>query len=86
MSKWLSGLALILSALALAVSIWTYQQADARAEAALKRREKALVEKHRPDIERLCREFGLKEGPPPGAETLNELMDPLGRLLETLSK
>jgi hypothetical protein len=43
MQKWFSGLALLLSTCALALSVWTYQQADARAEAALRRREKALV-------------------------------------------
>ncbi len=86
MQKWLSGLALLVSAAALALSTWTYQQADARAEAALKRREKVLTERYRPEVERLCREFGLKDGPPPDAETLDELVKPLDRLLEPLSK
>ena len=86
MQKWFSGLALALSVLALAVSVWTYQQADARAEAALKRRERALVDKHRPDVERLCREFGLKDAPSPDAETVDELLRPLGGLLAGLSK
>ena len=68
------------------MSVWTYQQADARAEAALKRREKALVDKHRPEVERLCREFGLKDSLPPNADTLDELVRPLGGLFEGLRK
>jgi hypothetical protein len=56
MKNWLSGIALVLSGAALAVSVWTYRQADERAEAALRRREKALVDEHRPGVERVCRE------------------------------
>jgi hypothetical protein len=85
MQKWFSGLALAISVVALAFSIWTYQQADARADAALKRREKALVEKQRPRVERICREFGFKE-PPKDAETVDELIEPLGGLFEGLSR
>lgn len=86
MQKWLTSLAVAFSALALALSIWNYQQADARADAALKRREKALVQKHRPQVERLCDEFGLKNRPPPDAETFDDLLDPLAPLFEGLSK
>ena len=85
MSKGMNGLALTLSIMALAVSLWTYQQADARADAALQRREKALVDKHRPEVERLCKEFGLT-GPPADAQTVDELVRPLGGLVEGLGK
>lgn len=85
MQKWFGGLTLAISVLALAVSIWTYQQADARAEAALKRREKAFVEKHRPEVERFCEEFGV-EKPPKDAETVDELIRPLGGLIEGIGK
>jgi hypothetical protein len=84
--KWFIGLALVLSALALSLSIWTHQQADARAQAALKRREKALVDKYRPEVERICREFKLKESPPPDADTLDQLLRPLGPLFQPVSK
>jgi hypothetical protein len=85
MQRWFSRLALAISVLAFALSFWTYQQADARAEAALKRREKALVEKYRPEVERICNEFGLKDSPK-DAETVDELIRPLGGLFEGLSK
>jgi hypothetical protein len=85
MLKYLTLLALLFSTVALLLSVWTYQQADARAEAALKRREKAIVDKHRPAVERLCKDMGLKR-PRTDAETLDELVEPLARLLEPLDK
>ena len=83
--RWLSVVALAVGLIAVGISTWTWQQADARAEAALQRREKALVVKHRPAVVKMCREFGVKE-PPADAETLDELMAPVERLLTGLSK
>jgi hypothetical protein len=83
--RWLSFVALAFSLLALGLSAYTWRQADARAEAALQRREKALVDKYRPAVVKLCKEFSVKE-PPEDAKTLDELCEPLGGLLEGLSK
>jgi hypothetical protein len=85
MQKWLCVLALVASLAALSLSAWTYREADARAEAAVRRREKALVDEQRPRVERLCHEFGLPD-PPPDAQTLDELYRPLGGLLDGLHK
>lgn len=83
--RWLSGIALAISLAALGLSLWTWQQADARAEAALQRRERTLVENHRPAVIKVCREFGVKE-PPANAETLDELLMPLAGLFEGLGR
>jgi hypothetical protein len=83
--RWLSALALTTGLIALGLSVWMWQQADARAEAALQRREKALADKHRPAIVKLCREFGMKESPQ-DAQTLDDLLAPVQRLLGGLSK
>jgi hypothetical protein len=83
--RWLPYIALAVSLLALGISIHTWTQADARAEAALQRREKALVDRIRPEINKLCRDFGLKELPD-DVQTLEELMVPVQRLGAGLSK
>ena len=83
--RWFSCLALTLSFAALGVSLYTWQQADARAEAALRRREKALVDKYRPGILKFYKETNMK-APPEDAQTLDELLAPLGKLFEGLSK
>jgi hypothetical protein len=83
--RWLSLAALVVSVVALTVSAWTWQQADTRAEAALQRREKALVEKQRPAVVKMCRDFGLKE-PPENVQTIDELYAPLSGLMTGLSK
>ena len=85
MCKWLSIVALSISAASIALSAWTYHQADARAEEALQRREKALVEKYKPDVERVYKDFGMKT--PQDPQTLDELFGPLIKMLcEPLSK
>jgi hypothetical protein len=83
--RWLSVAALALSLTALVISAWTWQQSDARAEAALQRREKELVDKYRPAVVKMCRDFGIKE-PPAGTQSLDELLTPIEELLEPLSK
>jgi hypothetical protein len=77
--------ALCLSVIALTVALWTYQQADARAEQALQRREKALVERYKLDVFRICEGLRLKDCPK-DPQTLDELFRPLGGLLTPLSK
>lgn len=83
--RWFSTLAFIVSLISLTLSIFIWQQADARADDALRRREKILVEKHRLLVVRWCREFRIKN-PPEDAQTLDELLTPLHGLLEGLSK
>jgi hypothetical protein len=85
MQQRLGLVALVVSLIALAVAGSTYFQADARAEAALQRRERELVRRYSPPIRRICADFRMSvpEGEP---QTLEELFEPLGRLLEGLSK
>ena len=45
--RWFTPFAIVLSVIALGFSLWTWHQADARAEAAALRREKAIVDKYR---------------------------------------
>jgi len=83
--RWLSFVALVLSLLALSVSVYTWNQADARTESALQRREKSLVDKRRPAVVKMCKDFGVKE-PSEDAQTLEELYAPLGGLFVGLGK
>jgi len=83
--RWLCYLTLACSLVAVTVSICTWQQADDRANAALRRKEKALVEKYRPAIERICKDFDIP-GPPAESESLDALMDPIHRLVVNLAK
>lgn len=83
--RWHSTVAVALSLVAVGVSAWTWQQADARAEAALQRREKAIVDKHRPAVLKVCRDFGIKE-PPADTQSLDDLPAPVGALFAGLSK
>ncbi len=78
--RWFSAVALVVSLIALGVSTWTWQEADARADAALQRREKAIVDKYRPAIVNMCREFGV-QGPPENVQTLDELLPAVEGLL-----
>ena len=84
MQKLMTIAALVCSVIALAVSVWTYQQADARAERALERREKAFVEMYKPEVERVCQDFGIEA--PQDPQTLDQLFRPLGKLFTDLSK
>lgn len=83
MQKLMTVAALALSVIALAVSVWTYQQADVRAERALERREKALVEEYKPEVERLCEDFGIVA--PQDPQTLDQLFRPLFKLATDVS-
>ncbi len=83
MQKLMTIAALVFSVIAIAVSVWTYQQADARAERALERREKALVEEYRPEVERLCDDFGVVG--PQDPQTLDQLFRPLFKLATDVS-
>jgi hypothetical protein len=85
MKNWLPGTALALSLLALATSAWTWHEADARADAAQRRREKSLVEKYRPAVAKVCQDFGVQE-PPADAESLDDLLTPLEKLMTPLRR
>jgi hypothetical protein len=81
----LAILALAISLVALALSIVTYLQADAHAEAALRRREKALVQRYTGPIRQASKELGIPVNPTE-PETLEELAEPMQKLLAGLSK
>ncbi|MEX2188379.1 MAG: hypothetical protein WD875_16345 [Pirellulales bacterium] len=83
MNKILTIAALALSAASLALSTWTYSQADARAERALQERERRLVEKWKPGITEACLEFDAVPAEDP--QTLDELFQPFFDLVVKLS-
>ncbi len=82
MNKWLSVVALIVSLAAIAMSVGTYQEADARAAAAVRRREQELVRQYTPELERICEEFGIEA--PSSPATIEELVAPLLELVSGL--
>jgi len=82
MSKWLNTVALTVSFLAIALSVWTYQELDARAVEAVERREQELVRLYLPKVERICKDFDIS--PPSHPTTIEELMAPLVHLATAL--
>jgi len=89
MSKAISLAALVVSLAALALSVFTYLQADARVDArveeALRRREKALVERAKPTFTKIFNDFQMKDVPE-NPQTLDDLFEPLLKLMVGLSK
>ena len=85
MKHWISVAALAMSLLALTTSAWTWHQADARADAAQRRREKMLVDKYRPAVVKVCQDFGVPE-PSADAQCLDDLLTPLEKLLVPLRR
>jgi len=75
MSKWLSIVALMVSFLAIAISVRTYREADARATEAVERREQELVRRYTPEVLRVCEAFEIV--PPSNPTTIEELIAPL---------
>lgn len=78
-------LALLIAIAALAISVWNWSEADSRADAAMKRREKALVQRHKPHIIKISDQMGLVERVFQ-AETFDDLLEPMLGLTEGLSK
>jgi hypothetical protein len=78
-------LSLLISLAALTLSVVTYAQADSRAESALRRREKALMDRIKPSVYKIYEDFGLK-GVPTDPQTLDEALAPLVKLMEGLAK
>ena len=85
MPKVLSIVALVVSIAALGLSIVTHTQTDARVEDAIRRREKALVERAKPSFMKIFSDFGMKDVPS-DPQTLDDLFDPLIKLMEGLAK
>ena len=83
MQKWITIATLSISLITLATSVWIYQRAEAKAEQAFQRREKALVEKYKPDIEWIYKDFRIPE--PQDPETLDELFGPLIKQFKRLN-
>ena len=82
MQKWITIAALTISLITLAASVWIYQRAETKAEQAFQRREKELVEKYKPEIEWIYKDFRIPE--PQNPETLDELFGPLIKLFKRL--
>jgi hypothetical protein len=93
--RWIAPIALALSLLALGVSVWNWHRAEARAmqaeeraasatEAAIRRHEEATVEKYRPALARLCRDYGLQHPDPP--RSVADILIVLFKLLEGFSR
>lgn len=80
--NWLCATSLIMSAGALSLSIWTSSQADARAEQALRQRERRIIEKLQPSLAEMYQEFDFV--PPRDPETLEELLEPAVQMITKL--
>ncbi len=80
-----SIVAVVVSLLALALSAVNYCQADARAEAALRRREREVIKRYAGTIRKTCEELGIRVAASE-PETLEELLEPLVKLGAGLSK
>ncbi len=80
MSRVVPWLALAFSLVALFLSAALYFQADARAEAALRRREKAFAVRHAAQVRRICKDLGVAELPAKTPETFDELVEPLAQV------
>ena len=80
MTKITSWSALAISLIALFFAWQAFVQLDQRADEALARREKALVQKMEPKVREICEDFGV-EHPSTSPETLEELVRPLAELV-----
>lgn len=80
----LSICALLLSVCALVVSASAYKRAEERMEQAWMRREQRLVQIHAPKFNRLYADLGVKSSKEP--ETLDDLLNPLVRMIDGLPK
>ncbi len=85
MTRTLSVIAVILSAAALIVAIWTASRANALAEAALKKRELATVERLKPRIMKIYDDFDTDVTIARNATTLDDLFEPMFKLLQSVS-
>ena len=81
MNRVVSWLALGFSLVALFLSATLYFQTDARAEAALRRREKAFAVRHAAQVRQMCKDLGVAELPAKTPETFDELVEPLLEVL-----
>ncbi len=81
MAKVTSWCALVMSMLALFFAWQAYHQLDQRADDALARRERALVQELEPRVRQVCGEFDV-EYPSDSPKTLEELARPLVKIVE----
>lgn len=84
MIKIVSWCALAISLVALLFSWQAYHQLDQRAEDALARRERTLVQKLEPKVRQICDDFDV-DYPNASAETLEELLHPLAKIIDGIS-
>ena len=83
MAKFTSGCALVISMIALFFAWQAFHQLDQRADDALARRERILVQKMAPRVREICEDFGV-DFPSTSPETLEELLRPIVKLVEDL--
>jgi hypothetical protein len=83
MNRWIPIAALAVSAAALALSMHLYFTADARAEAAVERREQAMVERLRPGVVRVLGDFN-QANDAQNAKTIDGLLEPLFRMATSI--
>ncbi|MCH7725388.1 MAG: hypothetical protein IH991_02730 [Planctomycetes bacterium] len=81
MVKIVSWCALVISMLALFFAWQAYHQLDQRADDALARRERALVQELEPRVQQICEAFDVVY-PSTSPETLEELVRPLVKIIE----
>ena len=83
MAKITSGCALAISMIALFFAWQAFHQLDQRADDALARRERILVQKMAPRVREICEDFGV-DFPSTSPETLEELLRPIVNSVEDL--
>jgi len=83
-SKHISTLSLILSALALILAALAYTQTDDRVNHLLQKRELELVTHWLPEYKQLAADFDIADFPE-NPQTLEELLDPIVRMIESVS-
>ena len=86
MSRLMNGVSLVLSIAALAVAVASYRTADEKAQRAVRERERQLIERLNPQLQRIYSDFGLKISPQAqNPQTVEEMIGPLIRLSEPVS-
>lgn len=86
MARLISGISILLSIVALAIAVAAYRGADEKAQRAVRERERLLIERLNPQLQRIYADFRLTESPhAQNPQTVEEMIEPLIRLSEPAS-
>ncbi|HWB21173.1 MAG TPA: hypothetical protein VG711_12815 [Phycisphaerales bacterium] len=85
MNKAFSIIAIILSVVAISLSLWTFIDREHIARQALNDREAALIRHYQPNLQKIAADFDITNYPS-DPHTLEEAFDPILKAFEGLSK